>query len=121
MFKLTYLDTKVGQEIKYCFTFLLITFDLQHVQRKLRYHLVWNFKANVKNNHRHENSFPTINLWTKQSSLYSHETWDGVWVVIAISSLQVRHITKFWKNGALLNNNFERTITLTNISIENGM
>ena len=27
-----------------------------------------------------------INLWTTQSSLYSQETWGGVWVVIAISS-----------------------------------
>ena len=31
-------------------------------------------------------NFPTINLWTTQSSLYSHETWGGVWVVIAICS-----------------------------------
>ena len=31
MFKLIYFNTKVGQEIKYCFTFLLITFDLWHV------------------------------------------------------------------------------------------
>ena len=30
--------------------------------------------------------FPTINLWTTQSSLYSHETWGGVWEVIDISS-----------------------------------
>ena len=33
-------------------------------------------------------NFPTIHLWTTHSSLYSHETWGGVWVVIAISSLE---------------------------------
>ena len=33
-------------------------------------------------------NFPTIYLWTTQSSLYSHETWGGVWVVIAISSIE---------------------------------
>ena len=32
-------------------------------------------------------NFPTINSLTTQSSLYSHKTWGGVWVVIAISSL----------------------------------
>ena len=32
-------------------------------------------------------NFSTINLWTTQSSLYSHEAWGGVWVVIAISSI----------------------------------
>ena len=32
-------------------------------------------------------NFPTINSWTTQSSIYSHKTWGGVWVVIAISSI----------------------------------
>ena len=35
-------------------------------------------------------NFPTINLWTTQSSLHSHETWGGVWVVIAISSFMFK-------------------------------
>ena len=33
-------------------------------------------------------NFPVINSWTTQSSLYSHKTWGGVWVVIAIFSIK---------------------------------
>ena len=51
-------------------------------------------------------NFPTINLWTTQSSLYSHETRGGVWVVIAISSIITINIVENIKTKI----NFHETV-----------
>ena len=69
-----------------------------------KYRLVRNFTTNVKSIYGLENQFPN-NKFMGNTIQFVHKTWGGVWVVIAISSLNTdehTHLDKRTGNTDIL-------------------